>query len=92
MTLIEEHEKHFDFFSQLNQQQKKAASEENKKIAVIAGAGCGKTKTLISRVLYLIRVKKIDPKKIILLTFSKKAIREIEKRISNSLEGNEETP
>ena len=39
----------------LNENQKEAVISKEKKICVIAGPGCGKTKTLTSRLLYLIK-------------------------------------
>jgi DNA helicase-2/ATP-dependent DNA helicase PcrA len=75
----------FDFLTELNEQQKKAVLCEDKRICVIAGPGCGKTKTLISRALYLLKSQKVPAEQILLLTFSKKAIREIENRITSSL-------
>jgi DNA helicase-2/ATP-dependent DNA helicase PcrA len=70
-----------EYLQDLNPQQKKAALEEHKLICVIAGPGCGKTKTLISRIIYLLAEKKIEPRQVLVLTFAKKAIKEIKKRI-----------
>jgi len=70
-----------EYLQDLNPQQKKAVLEKHKLICVIAGPGCGKTKTLISRIIYLLAEKKIEPQQILVLTFAKKAIKEIKKRI-----------
>ena len=70
-------------FPDLNEQQLKAVISNESKICVIAGPGCGKTKTLISRTVYLLKQK--TNKKILILTFGKKAIREIKERINNEL-------
>ncbi|CAJ0747888.1 7402_t:CDS:2 [Entrophospora sp. SA101] len=70
-----------EYLQELNPQQKKAVLEEHKLICVIAGPGCGKTKTLISRIIHLLTTKKIEPRQILVLTFAKKAIKEIKKRI-----------
>lgn len=70
-----------EYLQDLNPQQKKAVLEEHKLICVIAGPGCGKTKTLISRIIYLLAEKKIEPRQVLVLTFAKKAIKEIKKRI-----------
>jgi len=85
-------ENEWSFLSELNDQQKMAVITSGKKVCVIAGAGCGKTKTLISRVLYLIRSKQTQASEILLLTFSKKAIAEIQRRITNSLVEKEGLP
>jgi len=74
-----------EFLEEFNEKQKKAILEENKKIFLIAGAGCGKTKTLIGRVNYLILNKNVKCKEILILTFTKKAIKEIKERIIFSL-------
>src|SRR6266487_1704179 len=70
-----------ELFQELNEQQKQAVYEEHPRICVIAGPGCGKTKTLVSRVIYLLVEKKILPQNILVLTFAKKAIKEIKKRV-----------
>src|SRR5271168_4261251 len=70
-----------EYLQDLNPQQKKAVLEEHKLICIIAGPGCGKTKTLIGRIIYLLAEKKIEPRQILVLTFAKKAIKEIKKRI-----------
>jgi DNA helicase II / ATP-dependent DNA helicase PcrA len=69
----------------LNSQQKEAVLSEKKKICVIAGPGCGKTRTIIFRVIDLVLNKNVDPGNILLLTFSKKAIKEIKNRLIVSL-------
>jgi DNA helicase-2/ATP-dependent DNA helicase PcrA len=67
----------------LNENQYKAATSERKKICVIAGPGCGKTRALIYRTYYLIKEGLVNPENILLLTFSKRAIHEIKERIRN---------
>lgn len=70
-----------EFLQELNEQQKQAVYEESPRICVIAGPGCGKTKTLVSRLIYLLMGKKISSQNILVLTFAKKAIKEIKKRV-----------
>src|SRR3954452_19257335 len=70
-----------EFLQELNEQQKQAVYEAHPKICVIAGPGCGKTKTLVSRFIYLLTEKKISSQNILVLTFAKKAIKEIKKRV-----------
>ena len=65
----------------LNQQQKNAVFSEEKNICVVAGPGCGKTKTLISRIFRIINEKKSE--KILVITIVKKAINEIKEKVSN---------
>ena len=52
---------------------------------VIAGAGSGKTLTVVAKYLYLIKRKKLSPENILLLSFTKKAAGEMEERISQSV-------
>ena len=70
-----------EFLQELNEQQKQAVYEEHTRICVIAGPGCGKTRTLVSRFIYLLTEKKISSQNILVLTFAKKAIKEIRKRV-----------
>jgi len=70
-----------DFLEELNEQQKQAVYEEHPRICVIAGPGCGKTKTLVSRLIYLLASQKAQSQNILVLTFAKKAIKEIKKRV-----------
>lgn len=69
-----------NYFSTLNEEQKKAVSFDGKHLLVLAGAGTGKTKTIVSRALYLIN-KGVSPNKILILSFTRKSAREIVNRI-----------
>ncbi len=73
---------------ELNQSQKKAATFEGKHLLVLAGAGTGKTKTIIARASYLIS-KGVSASKIQILTFTKRSASEIVSRVKNSLENNQ---
>lgn len=65
-----------DYEKELNPQQLEAVVQKDGAILVIAGAGSGKTKTLTYRVARLIE-DGVDPKNILLLTFTKKAAQEM---------------
>ena len=65
-----------DYEKELNPQQFDAVKQKEGAILVIAGAGSGKTKTLTYRVARLIE-DGINPKNILLLTFTKKAAQEM---------------
>ncbi len=68
-----------DYAAALNQQQLAAVTAADGPSLVIAGAGSGKTRTLIYRVAYLID-KGVDPAAILLLTFTRKAAQEMLQR------------
>lgn len=74
-----------NILTELNEQQREAVLSEAKRICVIAGPGCGKTKTLVSRVVNLVSQRSFNPRSILLLTFSKKAIKEIRNRLEHLL-------
>ena len=65
-----------DYEKELNQPQLEAVKQKDGSILVIAGAGSGKTKTLTYRVARLIE-DGVEPKNILLLTFTKKAAQEM---------------
>ncbi len=68
----------------LNENQRIAAEHEDQHILVLAGAGTGKTSTIIARVEYLIQ-KGVDPRRILLLTFTRRAAKEMTDRLSLSI-------
>lgn len=65
----------------LNENQIKAVRAVNGPLLIIAGAGSGKTSVLVSRIGYMLAVKNIDPSSILLVTFTKKASKEMTERI-----------
>jgi len=65
-----------DYAQALNPQQLSAVTAEDGPALVIAGAGSGKTRTLIYRVAYLID-KGVDPGSILLVTFTRKSAQEM---------------
>lgn len=73
---------------ELNDSQKKAVTFEGKHLLVLAGAGTGKTRTIIARAAYLISIG-VDPAKIQILTFTKRASSEIVTRVKSSLGQNQ---
>jgi DNA helicase-2/ATP-dependent DNA helicase PcrA len=75
---------HVDYVAELNEQQLAAVTAPPGPLLVIAGAGSGKTRTLTYRVAYLLE-NGIDPRNILLLTFTNKAAREMLGRVANLL-------
>jgi DNA helicase IV len=67
--------------SALNEQQREAVVSEEKKLLVLAGAGSGKTKTLLQKIVYLIEEKGVSPKNILAITFTKNAAIEMTDRL-----------
>lgn len=68
-----------NLISSLNNSQQKAATHIDGPLLILAGAGSGKTKTITTRLAYLISIG-IDPKSILTLTFTNKAANEMRER------------
>lgn len=69
----------------LNEQQREAVQAVDRAIAVVAGPGTGKTKTLVSRILYLLETRKVRPSEITAVTFTNHAAGELRERIQQQL-------
>lgn len=65
----------------LNKEQKEAVSAPLSNILVIAGAGTGKTRVLVSRIAWLLQVEMLLPREVLAVTFTNKAAREMRERI-----------
>ena len=70
-----------DFNKKLNKEQNEVVSYIKGPLAVIAGAGSGKTKTIIHKIAFLIEVRKIDPERILAVAFTNKAANEMKERL-----------
>jgi DNA helicase-2/ATP-dependent DNA helicase PcrA len=71
-----------NFVDDLNASQKEAVLNTDGPVMVLAGAGSGKTRTLVSRIQYLLEEKNISPFQLLAVTFSNKAAREMRERIA----------
>ncbi|MDO4339744.1 MAG: UvrD-helicase domain-containing protein [Eubacteriales bacterium] len=71
----------------LNPGQQQAAEAVDRAVAVIAGPGTGKTKTLVSRIRYLLENRKVKPSEITAVTFTNKAAGEMKERLEALLGG-----
>jgi superfamily I DNA/RNA helicase len=67
---------------QLDDNQKKAVLSEAKRLIIIAGAGSGKTTTLAAKVKYLVQYKGVNPNEILLISFTNKAVFELNQIIN----------
>ena len=76
----------------LNNNQKEAVLADAKYLRIIAGAGSGKTRVLTMRIAHLIQDCNIFPNKILAITFTNKAAREMKERVQNLLEKDSGNP
>jgi len=74
-----------NYLHNLNKHQKEAIINTEGPCLIVAGAGSGKTKVLTTRVVHIIKEKKAWPNQILCVTFTNKAAREMQNRISGLL-------
>ena len=74
-----------EFIKYLNTAQKEAVTHLDGPLLIVAGAGSGKTKVLTSRIVNLIKEKKAFPNQILAVTFTNKAAKEMQNRVSTLL-------
>lgn len=65
----------------LDKEQIEAIINDDNYTLVIAGAGTGKTTTMVGKVKYLVEQKKVDPSKILVISYTKKAVEELQNLI-----------
>ena len=75
-----------DFTKELNSEQLPAVEQVDGPIIILAGAGSGKTRVLVYKVLYLVLEKQIKPDNILRVTFTNKAAGEMKERIHKKLQ------
>ena len=74
-----------EYIKNLNKAQKEAVMYLDGPLLIVAGAGSGKTKVLTTRIANIIREKKAYPNQILAVTFTNKAAKEMQLRVSKIL-------
>ena len=74
-----------EYLNNLNNAQKEAVLHLDGPLLIVAGAGSGKTKVLTSRIAHIINEKKAFPNQILSVTFTNKAAKEMQNRVSSIL-------
>ncbi|WP_415290152.1 ATP-dependent helicase [Candidatus Pelagibacter sp. Uisw_136] len=74
-----------EYLNNLNNAQKEAVLYLDGPLLIVAGAGSGKTKVLTSRIAHIIKEKKAFPNQILSVTFTNKAAKEMQNRVSSIL-------
>ncbi len=67
----------------LNESQRNAVLSTDGPLMILAGAGSGKTRTLVTKIQYLLEEKQVSPFHLLAVTFSNKAAREMRERIAS---------
>ena len=74
-----------EYLNNLNKAQKEAVLYLDGPLLIVAGAGSGKTKVLTSRIAHIIKERKAFPNQILSVTFTNKAAKEMQTRVSKIL-------
>ena len=74
-----------EYLNNLNENQKEATLHIDGPLLIVAGAGSGKTKVLTSRIAHIIKQHKAFPNQILAVTFTNKAAKEMQIRVSKLL-------
>jgi len=74
-----------EYLNNLNKAQKDAVLHLKGPLLIVAGAGSGKTKVLTSRIAHIIKQKKAYPNQVLAVTFTNKAAKEMQNRVSSIL-------
>ena len=74
-----------EYLDNLNNAQKEAVLHLDGPLLIVAGAGSGKTRVLTSRIAHIIKQKKAFPNQILSVTFTNKAAKEMQNRVSTML-------
>lgn len=75
----------YKYLESLNNEQLEAVLSSDNEIMLVAGAGTGKTNTIVKKIIYLIKEQRVIPYNILAVTFTNKAVKEIRERVNSSL-------
>ena len=83
-NLLDVHKEFFDHCLRypLDSQQRRSIVSEEDNCLVVSSAGSGKTSSIVGKVKYLTEIKGIDPKRILLISYTNKAASELTERIA----------
>lgn len=70
----------------LDLDQRKAILSDAKNNLIVAGAGSGKTLTIIAKIKYLVEIKKVNPKEILCLSFTNEAVNNLKNRLNYDID------
>lgn len=70
----------------LDKYQLKAVTSKRKVTLVLAGAGCGKTFTIVKKIEYLINILNVDPKSILCISFTNAAVNDLKEKINSKVD------
>ena len=79
-----------DILAELNPAQREAVEAISGPVLILAGPGSGKTRVITHRVAYLIKICRVNPRRIMAVTFTNKAAREMEARLEQLVSGSRE--
>jgi ATP-dependent DNA helicase RecQ len=65
----------------LNPAQRAIVTDDSAALAVVAGPGSGKTRTIVHRIAYLVKVQRVDPARILALAYNRNAMRQLRLRL-----------
>ena len=66
----------------LDEQQTQIVLDESESLLVVAGAGSGKSLTIVGKIKYLVEYKNVNPKEILCISFTNDATKSLKEKIS----------